>query len=426
MPPPNTHSIVLGCFSLTCGLYIDRVGFPLAYTQAAKPLGLDELHKGAALSAFYFGYAGAQIPGGAAAARFGGFNMLRIACIVWSSSSLIMPLVMETVMLTCIVRTITGLAQGLVIPAVHTILAQEIQPNQLSKAVSFAISGMYMGSTLALMGLPSAAEYLGPTRILGSLSLLPMLSFFCLWMTSKSHAATIGGVRNAGNNISMDGVRLEHGEKKVGKPWGMMFTSLPVWCIVANSFTFHYALYTIMNWLPTYFDELIRRPLSSLGYMRIMPYLLMFFSSNAAGVLGDHFIQRDCGIAPTRKLINSLGFCGACLALPCIAMVPEGNVSAAGFVLSISLAFLGFARGGFSVNHMDIAPEHAGLVIGLVNTAGTMAGVMGVTATGAILKLHGGAGERLGWMIAMSFTSVLCVLGTVFFACSARGHRLFA
>jgi len=387
---------------------IDRVGFPLAYTQAAKSVGLDELHKSAALSSFYYGYGGAQIPGGAAAARFGGLKMLSAACIVWSSSSSIMPFALESLRLTCAVRMITGLAQGLVIPAVHTILAHEIQPNQRSKAVSFAVSGMYMGSTLALMGLPSAIEYVGPARSLGSLSLLPVVSFLCLWMTSKS------------------AMRSEQGEQKVSKPWGKIFTSLPVWCIVANSFTFHYALYTIMNWLPTYFDELIRRPLSSLGYLKIMPYLLMFFSSNAAGVLGDHFIQQNCGIAPTRKIINSLGFVGACLALPCIAKVPEGNVSAAGFVLSISLAFLGFARGGFSINHIDIAPDHAGLVIGLVNTAGTLAGVMGVTTTGALLKLYGGAEERQGWMIALSLTSVLCALGAVFFAWSARGHRLFA
>lgn len=31
---------------------------------------------------------------------------------------------------------------------------------------------------------------------------------------------------------------------------------------------------------------------------------------------------------------------------------------------------LGFSRGGFSVNHMDIAPKYAGMVMGISNTAG--------------------------------------------------------
>ena len=28
-----------------------------------------------------------------------------------------------------------------------------------------------------------------------------------------------------------------------------------VWAIVINNFTFHYAFYVVMNWLPTYFDK---------------------------------------------------------------------------------------------------------------------------------------------------------------------------
>ncbi len=52
--------------------------------------------------------------------------------------------------------------------------------------------------------------------------------------------------------------------------------------------------------------------------------------------------------------------------------------SAAGGVAATSLALgaAGFARGGFSVNHMDIAPRHAGVFMGLSNTAGTIAGAL--------------------------------------------------
>ena len=28
-----------------------------------------------------------------------------------------------------------------------------------------------------------------------------------------------------------------------------------VWAIIINNFTFHYAFYVVMNWLPTYFDK---------------------------------------------------------------------------------------------------------------------------------------------------------------------------
>jgi MFS transporter, ACS family, solute carrier family 17 (sodium-dependent inorganic phosphate cotransporter), other len=46
---------------------------------------------------------------------------------------------------------------------------------------------------------------------------------------------------------------------------------------------------------------------------------------------------------------------------------------------------------------MDIAPRYAGVVMGLSNTAGTLAGVVGVWATGVILDAYGGAAQLAGW-----------------------------
>ena len=50
------------------------------------------------------------------------------------------------------------------------------------------------------------------------------------------------------------------------------------------------------------------------------------------------------------------------------------SVTAGLTATSATLGLAGFARGGFSVNHMDIAPRHAGVVMGISNTAGTVAG----------------------------------------------------
>ena len=67
-----------------------------------------------------------------------------------------------------------------------------------------------------------------------------------------------------------------------------------------------------------------------------------------------------------------VGFWGAGLAL--LAMPMAHSVTAGLTATSATLGLAGFARGGFSVNHMDIAPRHAGVVMGISNTAGTIAG----------------------------------------------------
>jgi ACS family sodium-dependent inorganic phosphate cotransporter len=51
-----------------------------------------------------------------------------------------------------------------------------------------------------------------------------------------------------------------------------------------------------------------------------------------------------------------------------------GNAAGGVAATSLALGMAGVARGGFSVNHMDIAPRHAGVFMGLSNTAGTVAG----------------------------------------------------
>ena len=50
-----------------------------------------------------------------------------------------------------------------------------------------------------------------------------------------------------------------------GIPWGILIQSPAVWAIVVNNFAFHYATYVLMNWLPTYFQRLVRVGLSDMS-----------------------------------------------------------------------------------------------------------------------------------------------------------------
>ena len=54
-------------------------------------------------------------------------------------------------------------------------------------------------------------------------------------------------------------------------------------------------------------------------------------------------------------------------------LMPMASGAAGGIAATtLTLGALGFARGGFSVNHMDIAPKYAGVVMGISNTAGAL------------------------------------------------------
>ena len=109
-----------------------------------------------------------------------------------------------------------------------------------------------------------------------------------------------------------------------------------------------------------------------------------------------------------------------------LLLMPRASSVGSGITItSIALGFLGCARGGFSVNHMDIAPKFAGVLMGISNTAGTVAGVIGVASSGWLLQQAGGAQNLRGWYHALGLSSALCVLGSGIFMSFARGTRIF-
>ena len=54
--------------------------------------------------------------------------------------------------------------------------------------------------------------------------------------------------------------------------------------------------------------------------------------------------------------------------------------------ISLSLGCGGFAWAGFSINHLDIAPQYAAILMGISNTIGTIPGIISPAITGFIVR----------------------------------------
>lgn len=160
------YVIVFTCFLATFTAYVERVGFSIAFTAMAKEANLDESVKGTVLSAFYWGYALSQVPGGWAAQLYGGRVMLMICFAAWSVISLLTPTNGAHTLPIIVARVCIGVSQGFLIPAIHTVLSQWIPPHERARAVSLTTSGMYLGSAAAMLVLPSVAVAFGASSLL--------------------------------------------------------------------------------------------------------------------------------------------------------------------------------------------------------------------------------------------------------------------
>lgn len=435
---PKRYLIVILTFVCTSVCYIERVGFSIAYTVAADAAGVNQSSKGTILSTFYYGYACSQVPGGWAAQKIGGRKVLLLSFVLWSATCALVPLDPNRIFVLVIARLLVGVAQGFIFPSIHTVLAQWVPPHERSRSVSLTTSGMYLGAATGMLLLPSLVKYRGPQSVfLAEAALGAMWSL--LWFkyasdppSSQHPKATAAGFGESllptrGNQK----LKVENGgsSTRTAKiPWKRILLSLPVWAIVVNNFTFHYALYVLMNWLPTYFELGLQLSLQEMGSSKMLPYLNMFIFSNIGGVVADHLVtKRILSVTYTRKFLNTVGFIVASIALMSIPIFRTSD--GAVFCSSVALGFLALGRAGFAVNHMDIAPRYAGIVMGVSNTAGTLAGIIGVDLTGKLLEAARTADSSLSspesWRLVFLIPGLLCIISSFVFLLFSTGERIF-
>lgn len=435
---PKRYVIIILTFICTCVCYIERVGFSIAYTAAADAAGVDQSRKGMILSTFYYGYACSQVPGGWVAQKIGGRRVLLFSFVLWSLTCAFVPLDPNRVIVLIVARLLVGIAQGFIFPSIHTVLAQWVPPHERSRSVSLTTSGMYFGAAAGMLMLPSLVKLQGPQSVflveatLGAMWSLLWFKYASDPPRSEHPKATASGFGepllptngNQNKNVEIGGRPTI--TPKI--PWKKIIFSLPIWAIVANNFTFHYALYVLMNWLPTYFELGLNQSLQEMGSSKMMPYLNMFLFSNIGGVVADHLItRRILSVTMTRKLLNTVGFVVASVALMALPLFRTAN----GVVLcsSVALGFLALGRAGFAVNHMDVAPRYAGIVMGVSNTAGTLAGIVGVDLTGRLLEAAKTADLDLSnpdsWRAVFHIPGWLCMFSSFVFLLLSTGERIF-
>lgn len=99
-----------------------------------------------------------QIPGGYLIKRFGGKNTLALSFLLWSPLSAALAASTRagysvSVVLAC--RLGIGLAQGIFLPAAHSVLGHWTPQRYQGRQFAFAMSGMFAGAALAMVTVPT-------------------------------------------------------------------------------------------------------------------------------------------------------------------------------------------------------------------------------------------------------------------------------
>lgn len=206
-------------------------------------------------------------------------------------------------------------------------------------------------------------------------------------------------------------------------PWGEFLKSPAVWAVIVAHFCYNWGYYTLLAWLPSYFDMALGLNVEKSSLLTLIPYIAMTAMTPWVGPTADGLVAKGWTVTDVRKLSQGIAFAGPAMCMLALAKLTpatagQGPTTLIVGIMSLAFALGAWARAGLYCNHQDLSPRYAGALLGLSNTAGALPGVLGVTAAGYLLDKTG------SWAQALFIPTALCqVLGLVVYSIFASSKR---
>jgi MFS family permease len=409
---PRRYTIVALLALATAICYLDRVNISIAIIPLARAKGYDAAATGLILSSFLWGYIGPQMLGGWLADRFGGKRVLMAAVVLWSLGTFLTPPSFGTLLL---MRSLLGLGESVHFPAAHSIAARWTIASERSRAISLYVSGASLGTIVALLASPIIVLSLGWPVVFYISGVLGLL-WLAVWML-KAADDPENCVDVSAQELAL--IRADRPAARRAKsiPWSAILREKHVWAIVIAHLCNGFGAYIIILWLPSYLHQTFNVPMERLGTYSIIPWIAAFCIGNISGWIADALCRHGMSLTAVRKLMQAAAFTLG--AAPMVLLPSATSALVAITLVTIALSGVSLGAAGYAVNHLDIAPQYAGILMGLSNTFAQLPGIVGVALTGFIVKAtHSFAG-------AFYLSALIYLIGLVCYVTMASGERQF-
>jgi len=414
---PRRYLVVFLAFASVFVCYIDRVNISVAIIPMAEDLGWSLQTQGTVLSSFFVGYLLLQIVGGRLADRFGGKVVLGTGVLLWSLFTILTPpAAWVGITMLLLVRVAMGMGEAVTFPSIYSLYSKWVPLKERARAVGFTNSGIPLGTVFALVVTPIIVERWGWEWAFYTFGAVGV-AWFVFWRMSVTATPQMHATLAEGELEEITGTAAVSADDAPSPNWTEFLKCGPVWAIIVAHFCNNWSLYVLLSWLPTYVNKGLGVDYASVGWVTMIPHIASFFFLNIAGNVADRLIRSGMDVGRVRKLMQTIGFGGIASALMIVGEVETAWMAIA--IMSVGNALGAFVTGGFAVNHMDIAPRHAGTLMGITNTAGTIPGIIGVFISGLILELTG------SWALVFQVAAGVTLFGLVVFLLFSSGKKIF-
>ena len=404
---------------------IDRIAISIAIIPMAEENGWSPTVQGAVMSAFFLGYVTLQIPAGYLSDRFGGKWVLGLGVLFWSLFTLLTPASAAlgiSILLAC--RFLMGVAEAVTWPSIYSLYSRWVHPDRRASAVGLMNSGISGGSVIALICTPwliSVWSWQGAFYLYGLLGIL----WFAIWtpIARSRPAVKVDWDASAAALANTTSVQDEDQAETLSQPVYPRLTvrgmlrSRAVWAIAIAHICINWSLYLVLSWFPTFVNRELGADLQLAGFLALAPTLVSLIMAPTAGRLFDRLVARGADRLKIRRWMQSIAFLGITGAMLGITLTDSLVVSVT--VITLSNALTAFSIGGFATNHLDIAPNQSGLLMGVTNTLAAVSSSLSVFVSGWIQTATG------GWDAVFQTAAGVSLLGAVIYVRMSGVKREF-
>lgn len=421
--PPGARNVMVMTVLAVYICMIDRIAISIAIIPMAAEHGWTTTLQGAVMSAFFLGYLILQIPAGYLSDRFGGKWVLGLGVIFWSLFTLLTPVAaMLGISALLVCRFLMGVAESVTWPSIYALYSQWIHPDRRASAVGLMNSGIAGGSVIALICTPwliSVWSWQGAFYLYGLLGVV----WFIFWVYSaQSRPSPLPEWQSTvalAPQLTPAAPPLVAADEQIYPRLTIrrMLHSRAVWAIAIAHISINWSLYLILSWFPTFVNREMGVDLQTAGLLALAPTVISLVMAPAAGRLFDRLVAKGYNRRTIRRVMQSVAFAGITLAMLTVTLTDSLMVSVA--VITLSNALGAFSIGGFATNHLDVAPNQAGLLMGVTNTLAAVSSGASVFVSGWIQDVSG------GWDAVFYLAALVSVAGAFVYSLLADVDREF-
>lgn len=394
--------------------FLDRMVMSVSLPYIGLEFGLDKATQGWIISAFFISYAGAQIPGGFLADKFGPRKVMFFAIIWWSIFTSLTGMVFDIGILSAFalmlfIRFLFGIGEGAFPASSWKCISTYFPVGERGRATAIQSTVNTLGPAVAMLVAAAIISFLGWRWVFICLGIPGLIIALCIRHYCRDNVKDNPQMTQEEiaelENDAIAQATLSKGKSTEKVPFSQVLKRPELWQLALIWFLFDITFWGFTTWLPSYLKDARGLTLGQIGIWGSVPYLFGAVGTLLGGYVSDKFTN-------SRNLV----YAGASIiaAFFLYSMFTAETLTMTIIYQCLASLFMFFAMGIFwGLLMHTISSNIMGSASGVVNFGGQLAGVVAAPVMGYLVDASAGNYDNAFWFIIITLVASSVVIMTV-------------